>query len=121
MRQVGTYLIDVLAYVRLRSFNDDKVSFVIAKGQCAAHDPECNRVIQWGSALNSYIGTGYQPHFPDSAAQFTTHLDGLDGSRLMFLHLTQIYKRHTSPQCKMINLFQHTLKDILKFILFSVF
>ena len=73
----------------LRDVNFNEVCFTVAQRECAVHDTNGNRVIEWGSSVDSNMSSRDQAHLPDAPAEFPADLDCANGARLIFLHLSE--------------------------------
>jgi hypothetical protein len=56
-------------------FDHNKVCLIVPESECPSHDPECNRVVKRGSALDGDLRAGDEPHFPEALTEDATDLD----------------------------------------------
>jgi hypothetical protein len=56
------------------NFDRDMIGLIVSQGECPSHNPECNRVIERGPALNGDYRARDETHFTEALTKDTTDL-----------------------------------------------
>jgi hypothetical protein len=64
------------------------VRFIVTQGEGAAENPYGNRIIEWSPAAHGKRSSRSEPHGPETSAQLSCNADGLNGTCLIFLHVS---------------------------------